>query len=132
MTMTAYVDFDYYANTYGGSAIVSASFNKMALLASRVIDQITFERAYDIIDANTDTELVEKIKYATCSVADELKNHEANGIKEVASESVGSHSVSYVDNGDARRTRNDKLRDAAKLYLGSTGLMFGGFYADER
>ena len=131
MTNTAYVDFEFYTNEYGGTAIVSASFNRLARQASLVIDQVTFERAYDVIDADIDTELIEKIKLATCAIAEELKSQEDNGIKNVASESVGSHSVSYVVNADVQRTKNSKLVNAAKLYLSSTGLMFGGFYASE-
>ena len=128
---TSYVDYEYYVDDFGGDAMAAADFNKLALQASMVIDQITFERAYAVIDADTDTELIEKIKNATCAIAEEIQEQKTNGIKNVASETVGSHSVSYVVNKDTRITSDQKIQKVAKLYLGSSGLMFGGFYEDE-
>ena len=128
---TSYVDYEYYVNDFGGDVIVAADFDKLALQASRFIDRVTFERAYAVIDAATDTELIEKIKLATCAIAEEIQEQNTNGIKNIASETVGSHSVSYVVNRDVRVTADQKKQRKAKEYLGNSGLMFGGFYADE-
>lgn len=128
---TSYVDYEYYADDFGGDAIAAADFDKLALQASRFIDRVTFERAYAVIDAATDTELIEKIKNATCAIAEEIQEQNVNGIKNVASETVGSHSVSYVVNKDVRVTANQKKKDVASEFLGTSGLMFGGFYEDE-
>lgn len=128
---TTYVDFEFYTTEYGGDAIASADFDRLALQASRFIDRVTFERAYAVIDAATDTELIEKIKNATCAIAEEIQEQKTNGIKNVISETVGSHSVSYAVNKDARITADQKKQRKAKEYLGNSGLMFGGFNADE-
>jgi hypothetical protein len=128
--MAAYVDYTYYTNTYGGTSIPSAAFSRLALLASAFIDRVTFGRAAETVAEDTDTELIEKIDYAVCAVAEEMYSYEQNGAQ-VASERVGQYSVSYVQNKQFTRTQDQKQVEAAKLFLGSTGLMYGGFYADE-
>lgn len=128
--MTVYIDYTYYTDTYLGTAIAEADFAQLALRASAVIDQITFNRAGAVITAATDTDKITQIKMATCAVAEELQTQSgeaANGV--IHSESVGRHSVTYAQ-GSVQSKRMRQV-EAAQLYLGNTGLMFRGFTADE-
>lgn len=130
--MAAYVDYTYYSTTYGGAAISSASFTALANQASAFIDLITMGRAapYMVLATPTADELViiDKIKMATCAVVDEQYSvAQTGGV--IASESVGSHSISYA--AGTKQTVSGKLSSAAYPYLALTGLMFRGFYADE-
>ena len=125
--MAVYADYTYYTNTFLGAAIALADFNTLALRASAVIDRLTFDQAAAIIAADADAELVTAIKMATCAVAEVWQANEAGA--EIASERVGQHSVTY-HLGKAN-TKQVKLIDAARLYLGSTGLMYRGVDAIE-
>lgn len=125
---TAYCDYTYYSGTYLGTAIASANFARLALRASAVIDSLTFNRAAD----ETDTDTVDAIKMATCAVAEEIQAVETGGGADaIQSESVGSVSITYADNATKRLTNNERYTEAAKLYLGNTGLMFKGFMDGE-
>lgn len=126
--MEAYADFDYYEDTYLGTSIASDDFPRLALRATAVIDQITFNRAA----GETDTDTVDKIKMAMCAVAEQLQTIEANGGDDgIVSESIGSNSVTYAANAAKRQTNQTKLTQAANLYLSSTGLLFRGFASGE-
>lgn len=130
--MTAYADYSYYTGTYLGTAITSPAFGALALRASAVIDQITFNRAAPIVAAAVETETIDLIKKAMCNVAEELQRQDAaGGADAVRSESVGSYSVTYADQSSAMRTNQDRLGDAANLWLANTGLLFRGFASGE-
>ena len=130
--MATYVDFTYYDGTFLGDTISEDKFPAWALRASAVIDRLTFNRADAIITADEVAADVTGIKMATCAVADELFNQsQADSDKAIKGESVGGHSVSYVDNTDLKRTQMEKQREAAKLWMASTRLMFPGFYTGE-
>lgn len=130
--MAVYVDFTYYTGTYGGTAVASSEFRPAAIKASAFIDYVTMDRTaayFDILVPTTEeAAVIDKVRMAVCAVMDEQQSYaDAGGI--IASESVGSHSVSYA--GAEKRTRSTKLADAAKTFLAHTGLMFRGFNADE-
>lgn len=130
--MAAYADFTYYGSTYLGAAIASADFPRLALRASAVVDQITFNRAAAVITANTPAASVTAIQNATCAIAEEIQTQEQSGnIDAVTSESVGSHSMSYGKGARASMTNLQKQIEVAKVYLGNTGLMFPGFVSGE-
>lgn len=122
--MTAYCDFAYYSGTYLGTAITSTAFPQLALRASAIIDQLTFQQAAE----QTDVDVIDLIKMATCAVAEELKkvsdNGDTGGIK---SETVDKHSVTYADNSTSMQSVDQKYSNAAALYLVSTNLMYRGF-----
>lgn len=91
--MKSYVDFDYYSKEYNGTLIPEKSFPKISVEASQKINYFTQNRI---------VEETEVIKYTTCLIADEIMKNEnlkntISNDKEVASESVGPHSVSYVN-----------------------------------
>ena len=128
--MAAYADFTYYTNTYLGTLILSADFARLALRASSAIDGMTFDRTAPVITANTDTATIDKIKMATCSVAEEIQKQEqagGDGSIGIQSETIGSNSVTYAANSLANLNADQRLTRAAKLYLSNTGLMYRGF-----
>jgi hypothetical protein len=122
--MTAYCDFAYYSGTYLGTAITSAAFPQLALRASAIVDQLTFQQAAE----QTDADVIDLIKMATCAVAEEFKKVSDNGdVGGIKSETVDKHSVTYADNSASMRSIEQKYSDAAALYLASTNLMYRGF-----
>jgi hypothetical protein len=130
--MAVYVDYATYIGVYMGTAIASADFAALALRASAYIDQLTFNRVAAIITAATDTATIALIKLATCAVADELNAIELSGSNSgIKSESIGANSVTYIDGTFATLSTIAKLSKVAKMYLGSTGLMYAGFFDGE-
>lgn len=128
----AYADFTYYSVTYLGTAIAEADFPRLADRASAQIDRLTFNRAAAIITANTPAASVTAIKKATCEVAEEIQRQEsANNVDGVTSESQGRYSVAYGTNSNRAKTNQQKIEDAAKLWLETSGLMFTGFMSGE-
>lgn len=127
---TAYADYTYYSTTYLGSAIASADFAALALRASAVIDRLTFDRAAVVVAADEDDDQIDAIQMATCAVAEVLQSQAGAADGTIISESVGRHSVTYAQGSVKSKERAQS--DAAALYLFSTGLMYRGFYADER
>lgn len=114
-----YVDYEFYSQTYGGK-VPEILFNKLATQASAIIDYYTFNR---IKEADNN------VKYATCELIDYIKNIEDKGGQEVASEKVGTHSMTYVaGNKDGIDPIKKKQRDIVKKWLGHTGLMYRGVY----
>jgi hypothetical protein len=123
-----YTTFTFYSTEYLGTAIAEADYPRYDLLASAFIDRVTFGRAA----TETDVDLIEKIKMATCMVADAMKViADAGGEDAITSESVGRHSVSYASNSSKTKTNGEKLEDAAAFWMAETGLMFKGFAAGE-
>lgn len=125
--MAAYTDYAYYTTTYLGTAITETLFPAYALRASAVIDQLTFDRATSVVDVA----IIDKLEMATCAIAEELQKQDISGVDAIQSESVGGHSISYAKNSSAQMTNDQKLLRAAKLYLGSTDLLFKGFASGE-
>lgn len=132
--MAGYANFTFYAGTYLGNAIAEADFPRLSLRASEVLDRLTYQRALPVITAATDTSLIAAIKLATCAVADEYQKteqREADGGGVIASERQGQYAVSYVEANDAKIAPEARYLNAARLYLGSTKLLYAGFYEDE-
>lgn len=113
----AYVDYEYYSETFLGDVIAQADFPKFAKRASDFIDEITFGRA--AVETNED--IIGKIKDATCAVAEFLSQQPKDfGI--VESEKVGDVSMTYRVASAVK-----KLQHAiAAQYLAGTGIMYGG------
>jgi hypothetical protein len=126
--MAAYVTYNYYAATYKGAAIAQSDFDRLALRASALIDQMTFARAASIVAADEDDDTIDKIKMATCAVAEEIQAISEQGGGAVMSERVGNVSVTYADT--SRKSMSDAARyaDAARVYLAPTDLLYRGVY----
>ena len=122
----AYAVYSFYTGTYKGTAIAQADFDRLALRASEVIDQLTYDRTAAVVTAATDTVTIARVQMATCAVAEELQKLEESG-GAVSQESIGRYSVTYL-NKDSESRRLAKL---AKRYLWPTYLMFPGFNDDE-
>ncbi len=127
--MAAYIDLAYYTGTYKGAVIPADSFYTYAERASTMVNFHTFERAATIISEATDTATIDKIKMATCAVADVLygADLQANGSGGVlASERVGDYSVNYAALPEFALTVTAKASNAMRVYLAFTGLLFRG------
>jgi hypothetical protein len=130
--MAVYATYTQYTTDYLGTAIASADFAALALRASAYIDQLTFNRVAAIVLAGTDTANIALIMMACCSVAESLQTIDTNGTTSgIKSESIGNNSVTYMDGTFATLSITAKLRQAASLYLGSTGYMYAGFASGE-
>lgn len=131
--LTKIVDYNYYSNFYGGSSIPESSFNKYSIKASSRVNNYTSNK----IDSSN---LSENIKNTVCEIAEVLYNQdllilelESVEKKEVASETVGPHSISYVSKTNTlnQRVLNDSELDQ-KCYeicynnLACTGLLYRG------
>ncbi len=111
-----YVDYEFYKNTYGGT-LTADIFASLVVSASSIVDYYTFNRIKE-----PDT----KVKYAVCELIDYLAELKATGGKEVASETVGTHSITYVTAKDSRDPVKAKQRSIVAKYLAHTGLMYRG------
>ncbi len=130
--LTKLIDYNYYSKIYGGSSIPESSFDKYSIKSSSQINLFTSNRI-------TDDNITESIKNAVCEVAELIYNQEmlVNKIeddsKEVASETVGPHSKSYVNKSNLKSQRiltkeelNKECYRICYTYISSTGLMFRG------
>lgn len=121
----AYVDYDYYTGTYLGTSIPQSGFDAAAERASDILDDLTFDRIVrDGYQAD------EKIKKACCALAEQWYQIDQRGGMDIASESVGSHSITYRGTETGGGVYAEYLAIAAR-YLGPTGLLFRGIYNDD-
>lgn len=126
--MDAFIDFTYYTDEYHGASVSSSDFPRLALEATALVEMATFNRAGSVIGLGEDTDVISKIKLATCAVMDaQYKIAQSGGSSGViASESVGSHSVNYVSRKGADASVQDELVGTIYRYLANTGLMYRG------
>ena len=126
--MAAFADYTYYLDTYGGTIIPAEAFEKAMRNASREVNRYTLERAEAVLAANSDLSLIEKIKFAACAVAEVIYQYgnQIMGRRDIASESVGDHSVSYLSADQLRANEVHAITETINGYLGLTGLMFLG------
>lgn len=111
-----YADFAYYKTSFLGSAISEPDFPQLALRASQFLDYYTQNRAKDYTKDDS-------VKNACCAVAEAFQASEQLKAKSgIASESVGSYSVSYTKDNTAK----SELADVARQYLAFTGLLYRG------
>ena len=113
-----YVGYEYYKETYNGT-VPMERFNNLEIRASNLIDYYTFNRLKD-------KEIGNKAKFAVCELIDYLAELKATGGKEVASETVGTHSITYVTAKDGRDPIKAKQKSIVAKYLAHTGLMYRG------
>lgn len=126
--MASYADYTYYLDTYGGTIIPAEAFEKAMRDASREVNRYTLERAEAVLAANSDLSLIEKIKFAACAAAEVIYQYgnQIMGRRDIASESVGDHSVSYLSADQLRANEVHAITETIEGYLGLTGLMFLG------
>lgn len=132
MAMLTYATYEFYVTDYRGTVVPEAVFTSAAFRASRRLDAMCFDRVNAVIVDDTDADAIERIKMATCAVADEIYNDEQNdGQDGIQSERTGNYSVTFATGSKKLKTLDTKISEAASLYLSPTGLMFKGFIADE-
>ena len=110
-----YADYDYYLNEYSGNAVAEADFTRLSRQASAYLDSLTYGKIRGPwVDDS-------RVKDACCAVAEVMYKQEQGG--EVASESNDGTSVTYVTSG---KTAQNRMYDAAVMYLSNTGLLYAG------
>lgn len=123
--MTVYADYEYYTGTYGGTALTEEDFQPCAVRASLYLDELTLGRAAGAAD-------LDEVKMACCAVAEQipgLQQAEASAASSggaVASQKVGSFSVTYQSGASALAAIRATMADVARMYLGRTGLLYRG------
>ena len=134
----AYADYQYYKNTYLGTAIQETDFPRLALRASSFLDYYTQGRAAKNPD-------MEALKMACCALAEQFQTVDAahkmaqkalsssQGGAEPQSQSVGSWSKTYRSAGDSAKQATEAAQLAqgtlfvvAQKYLAHTGLLYRG------
>ena len=128
----SYCDYTYYSTIFLGTAIASADFAHLALLASNYIDRITYQRAAPVMTAGTDTTTMTAIQNATCAIAEQLQKEGLTGEEDnIQSESQGEYSVSYGKTAKNAKSMDTKRLMVAREWLSVTGILFPGFYSGE-
>ena len=123
----AYADYEYYKDTYLGTAIKEADFPRLALRASSFLDYYTQGRAAQNVD-------LDALKMACCAVAEQYQyvdtaqslaqksltaSLETDG--ELQSQTVGSWSKTYRSGGEtAQQAATAAQTDAVSGWNGSS------------
>lgn len=115
--MKPYADYDFYEDEYCGNCISEDIFNRYAIEASGYLNQITLGRIKEPTD---------EVKMATCAIADICYKQSKSEEQEIASETVGPHSVIYVKKSKTLKEYNQEKFEKANIYLMNTGLLYRG------
>lgn len=129
----AYVDYEYYTNTYHGSAIGADAFPRLSERASRYIDTATLNRA-----KSASGDRLKAVQNAACALAEIMQDEERmnqaaySTDRPVASETVGGWSRTFgaksVSGTDVNLIDSRK-QETLLIYLGNTGLLqMRGYY----
>ena len=127
MNYACYVD--YVSVYYGNMFDDEKEFNRCASRASDYLDRITMNRVQDYIALHPDSDVIKKVTCALAEVYAGIMNARASAMSvdgEIASETVGSHSVSYRSGLETQATLEADLRKIAQSYLAMTGLLYRG------
>lgn len=123
-----YATYEYYTETYFGTAIPETVFPRMIRKASQYIDYFTFGR---LSEENVDS--YPTLPDCACDMAEVIyKMTEGSpGVgREKKSENTDGYSVTYVTESVDGQSKEDvlkkKLYSIAKLYLLETGLLYCG------
>jgi len=111
----AYVTYEYYSQTYGGT-LTETAFNSVRTQAEAQVDSFTMNKITTATDA---------VKNASCACIDILyKKNNSNSV--VSSESVGNHSRSYAVSAKTDADYTREMYDVCMLFLKNSGLMYRG------
>lgn len=124
--MEAYIDYTYYKDVYRGNAMPKDECTRVAQKASAYLRYITMNRITQPVP--------EEVRDACCEIAENIYaaaktaalSEKSNGVK---SENNDGHSVTFLTPGElntAYRNTEKKNRDAARMYLANTGLLYRG------
>lgn len=119
----AFADYTYYIETFKGASLTENEFPMLAERASDYLVYLTYGRA--TVDD-------EPVKRAMCALAEQFKvifkaqSAASSDSGEIASQTVGSYSVTYRSSADLVASQRKELYRTAQMYLGSTGLLYRG------
>ena len=118
-----YADYIYYCSEFFGNKIDEKDFPRLAMRASEYIDYLTLGKAKKYTKDD-------QVKKACCAIAEQYAALEmvAESVLsgEIASESVGEHSVTYRSSADTSAQAKAQCKEAASRYLAETGLLYRG------
>jgi len=126
-----YVDFTYYTDNFGGTAINAESFNKYLRKVTTFIDNITFDRL-----TGESVIISDNVKNCLCEMMElnfelDQKEIETNG-QLISSETVDKVTTQYAisdiekNSVDKSQINKAKYYNIAKEYLSNTGLLYRG------
>ena len=119
-----YATYEFYVTTFYGDVLTADNFSRYAGRASDYLDYITMGKAQAYDDANG------ALAKACCAAAEKFAASEAVNVRvadgEVASESVGSHSVTYRSSAELQAALGQQLLSSVQMYLLPTGLLYRG------
>ncbi len=111
-----YADYTHYTQQFRGQMIPEAAFLALARKTSSYLDYVTFNRLRRMAI------VPDEAKDACCALAELLYKAEETEGKAIAAETVGKHSVSYVEQESIKQ----QMQGIASQYLAHTGLMYRG------
>ena len=135
-----YADYDYYKDSYLGSALDGEEFPRLALRASRFMDYYCQGRVEE--KAGSDA-----VKTACCALAEQYKlleeaealaqgalaRNESQRGGEILRETVGAYSVTHRGGGESAQAAQEAAGKArqglamlARQHLAGTGLLYRG------
>lgn len=122
-----YVDFEYYSNSFAGTAVPAEEFNSIERDTERYLSYITHEQYADV----TDTKVITKIKNALCAAVEAVYSYDqeySNIPSGVTSETTDGHSVTFakVDPSKMDLQKRRVMYDIFVQDLFSTGLLYQG------
>ena len=118
----AYATFQYYTESYKGTALKEEDFPAYANRASALIDHVTFDRLKGLAD----DQILDAARDATCAVAETLYTSATTAEGgSIASISNDGYSVNYRDTGGSKELRREVVA-LIRTYLANTGLMYRG------
>ena len=114
-----YATYEYYSQTYNGTALDEVAFARYARMASNLVDTVTFGRVLNL------QEIPDAVRDAVCAVAENYSEHKAKTGQAIKSESNDGYSVTFA----TAKTEEAFQAEAAgviRMYLAGTGLLFRG------
>lgn len=105
-----YATYEFYTDTWGGK-LTEAEFDRYSARARYLLDSITKGRIPLVWDNATDDQR-SAVSMALCALIDQHVTVE-NSDKQVASESIGSYSVSYA----STKSATTRMRDIVRPFL---------------
>lgn len=114
------LDYAYYQDEFHGTLIPEDAFASVMHKACAQVCQLTQGRAGKPLP----DELRYRVNAACCAVAEVL--YQTAYTQEVSSETVGKWTRTYTANG---KTKTQRIREAVKVYLDGTGLLYRGVNA---
>ena len=114
-----YVDYQYYRDTFHGSAMTEAEFPNAEIEAEAFVNAVTFGRLRRL------DKIQDCVKDAICSAADVMGEYSKGMESDISSESNDGYSVTYkaaLKSEECEKSMKAKV----KRHLSGTGLMYGG------